>query len=326
MRGAKVERYAPWFAQGLHVEPGEGAAARHGEPGDGDVVAPLRVGHLALGPGRDPAGGPPDLARHPRHDDFLGVVEDLAAESAAHVGGDHPQLALGNPEREGGEQQPDRVRVLAGGPDRHLLGRRVPLRRGGAGFHRRGDEALVHELDLHDLVGLGEGLVTGLLVPERPVVGDVVLDLGVDEGRTLIHGAARIDHGRKRLVVHLDRLDRVGGDVGILRDHHGHRIPHVADAVGHHDRPVRNLGVRHQPAAGKRTAAAVLEVLAGEDGQHAVHGARRRGVHPGDPGVGLGAALDRHVHHARKLDVGDVASLALDEAGGSSTRFTEVPT
>ena len=70
-----------------------------------------------------------------------------------------------------------------------------------------------------------------------------------------------------------------------------------------------------EPPAGQAIGQRVVgDVGAGEDGHHAGHRGRGRGVDGQDPGVGVWAAQDRQVGHARHLDVVEIAALAGDEA------------
>ena len=70
-------------------------------------------------------------------------MEDFAAKPAAHIRRNDAQLVFRNFQREGAEQHADGMRVLAGGPDCHLVVRRIPLRHAGARLNGVGDEARV---------------------------------------------------------------------------------------------------------------------------------------------------------------------------------------
>ncbi len=113
---------------------------------------------------------------------------------------------------------------------------------------------------------------------------------------------------RQFLVLDLDQLDGVGGDVAVVGDDHRHLLHLEVDLlVGQHRLHVAGQG-RH-PVQLQR-----LQVVGGE---HRVHAGQRQGallVDGLDAGVGVGAAHDVHEQHAGHLDVVDVVALALDEA------------
>ena len=157
--------------------------------------------------------------------------------------------------------------------------------------------------------GLVEGLVGRRPIARLPVPDVVASLLSVAHfGRPRLQRLERVHHHRQRLVLDLDRGDAVGRGVAAGGDHGGDLL--------------RLVLRRYQSAAPSAVAhqcrhpgqAVLVQVLAGDHGEHAGHFERAVGVDPRDPRVGIGAAHDVEVEHPRQLDVVDVIALAVDEA------------
>ena len=241
--------------------------------------------------------------------DVAGVDRDLVAEPAADVRGDDPDHVLGQL----GHQRhrgPDDVRGLGGHVDGELRGGPVEVGDRPAALDRRGVRARVVQLQPGDHVGLLEGAVGALAVADLPVVDDVVvlvLLVVADHRRARGQRLRRVDDRRQRLVLDVDQLARVLGDVGVVGDDAGHLLALEAHLVGgQHGLGV--VGQRRHPGqvAGRHHLA----------GQHQVHAGDLpgpAGVDRLDPGVGQRAAQDLHVQHAGQRDVVGVVALAADE-------------
>ncbi len=145
------------IGDGLHPQRQELAVLVDRQLGMGHVVAAVRVGDEALRAVRRPLDRACRPWRRPGDDGFLGVVVDLGAEAAAHVGRHHPQLVLGQMQHEGAHQQPDHVRVLAGGVERVFAGAAIVLADRRARLHGVGDQAVVDDLELRHMRRLREG-------------------------------------------------------------------------------------------------------------------------------------------------------------------------
>ena len=165
------------------------------------VVAAVRVGEEGFGAVAGPLHRAADLARGPQAHDLLGVDEDLGAEAAADVRRDHAQLVLGRQADEGGQHQARHVRVLAGGVEREAVLPGVVVADGGARLDGVGDQPVVDEIDLGDVLGVGEGGIDGGLVAEVPLVDGVVGRLGVDLRLAGVLRGGDVDGGGQRLVV-----------------------------------------------------------------------------------------------------------------------------
>ncbi len=225
--------------------------------------------------------------------------------------------------RHGGDQRhhgADDVRGLERAVDREVAGDLVEADDALAGFERAGVHALVAQEVLGRHLGLGEGGVGQLLVADLPVedvvvvlarsVGAVllVLDVLAQDRRVVVHRLERIDDDRKGLVLDLDEVGGVGGDIAVGGDDEGDLLVLEQDlAVGEHHLDV--AGERRHP--GEIDA---LEVLGGQHREHAGHGLGLRGVDLHDPGVSMARAMEVAVQHPRQLDVVDVIALALGEA------------
>ena len=285
-------------------------------PGRGDlavhvVVAGERGGHQVLRPVLDPLHR---LAGHHGGDhgaEVPRVHRDLVAEPAADVGGDDPDLVLGQP----GHQRVQgavRVRRLRGRPHRELPGDRVHLGHRAAGLQRRGVRARVeHVLGDHHVRGR-EGRVGGGPVAGRPVE-DVVVPLArhvvADQRGARVQGPGRVHDHRQRLVLNTDQLERVPGGVAVLGHDERHLLALEPDLVrGQHGLDVVGKG-------GHPGQLPLLEHLAGDDGPDPGVGQRGGGIHAHDAGVGQRAAQDRAVQHAGPLDVVHERALAAQEPG-----------
>ncbi len=127
-------------------------------------------------------------------------------------------------------------------------------------------------------------------------------------GAPVGHGLRRVDDRRERLVLDVDRLAGVLGDVGVVGDDAGDLLALEADLVGgQHGLGVVAEGGHPGEVAGRHH-------LAGEHQPDARDLVGLAGVDAGDPGVGERAAEDLHVQHARQHHVVDVVAAAADEA------------
>ncbi len=301
---------------GLHPQPGDAALAVEGHLGVGHVIAAVGVGEAGLGAGGRPLDRPLEAHRAPGGDRLVGVVVDLAAEAAAHLGRDHPDLVLGQVDRGQRHQQPVDVGVLRGHPQGERAATRVEIGQRGPRLDGGGQDAVIAQVDRHPLGGGVEGGVGLLLVAERPVEGHVAGGVLVDLGRTLVGRPLGVDRCRQRLVLHLDQLGGVGGGVAALGHHHRHSVADVAHGVDGEDRMGWGLQVGQQPSHRDHAAGlALLDVLAGEDRHHPRRGRRLVGFDPGDAGVGVRAAHDDRVQHAGQDQVVGVLAAAGDQSG-----------
>ena len=167
--------------------------------------------------------------------------------------------------------------------------------------------------------GLGALLVARLPGLVAVHVGDAVVGLALvvaDDGRIGIERLLRVHDRRQRLVVDLDQLQRVLGDVAVLGDDEGDLLALEADLVGG-QHSLRVVGQRRHPGEvvteQGRTRDA-LEHLARDDRDDAGQRLGRRRVDRQDARMRERAAQDRAVQHAGQVDVIDVVALAPDEA------------
>ena len=128
-----------------------------------------------------------------------------------------------------------------------------------------------------------------------------------------IGGFVNVGDHRKRLVVDVDQLQAVLGEVLALGHHHSHRLagePHFVDR-----QHVAGVGaVAGQLDLGGDRLHHGGEIGAGEDIDHAVEREGLARVDRGDPGVGVGAEHEGQVQRVdRRGQVVDEASLAPQE-------------
>ncbi len=99
------------------------------------------------------------LLGRPETDDLFRIDVDLRSEAAADVRRDHPQLVLRRDVVEGAHHQPRDMRVLAGRVAGVVILRGVVDTERSARLHRIGRQAVVVNLDLGDVCGIGNRLV-----------------------------------------------------------------------------------------------------------------------------------------------------------------------
>ena len=197
-RGGEGREIAAEVGLGLGPQRQDLAVGVEGQLGRRRVIAAVRVGEEGFGALGHPLHGPADLARGPQAHGLLGVDEDLGAEAAADVGRDHAQLVLGREADEGRQHQARDVRVLAGGVEREALLARVVVADGGARLDGVGDQPVVDEVDLGDVLGGGEGGIDLGLVAQVPLIDRVVGGLGMDLRLAGVLRGRHIDGGGQR--------------------------------------------------------------------------------------------------------------------------------
>src|SRR5215831_10902569 len=151
--GPERRDVAAEIGDGLDPQPEKLAVGVEPELGLGDVIAAVSVRHESFAPLADPLDRPPDLAAGPGHNGLFGVVELLHAESAADIGGDHPQLLLRDVEHEQAHEQPHHMRKLACRPKRIMTSFGMKFRNRRPRLHRVTYHAVVHKLDAGDVSG-----------------------------------------------------------------------------------------------------------------------------------------------------------------------------
>ena len=275
-----------------------------------DLVAAMVGRHHVLAAGLVPLDGPAEHAGQLQGEDLLAVHLQLAAEAAADVRRDDAQVLLGDPRAEG-EHDAEDVGDLRRRPDRHLVAHAHGCGDDRTRLHERRHDPLVHETALDDDVRLGGHLVVSAaeVVDVAGVVGRGVMDERAARGHRIDH----VDDGGQRLVLDVDRGDRVLRERGTGREDDGDHVadmPHlVARQRGErwHDRVVRHGP--HAQDVGVHVAQARC-VIGSHDSRH---GERAGQVDLDDAGVRHRAAHQAHVHGARQLDVVGPVRAAVEE-------------
>ena len=250
-------------------------------------------------------------ARELGDDHLLDEQLDLQAEAAPDVGADHPHPRVLQPEQRC-EHAAHEEGHLRGRPhgQRSLAG--VPVGDHAPAFERRRVAAAEVEALAEDVRGAGERRidVARLEFDVREVVSAEVV---VQHRRPRRERRFRIDDRRERLVVDLDQLGRVLGDVARARDDDRDRLADVAHAVDGQHAP--DAGLRLRPGGDRRGERREIEqILAGDDERDTLEGACSRGVDSDDPGMGIRAAVEGDMERAGRLDVVEVRSPAREEA------------
>ena len=283
-----------------------------------NLVALLAHRHQVLLAGLDPTHRAAERLGQIGHQNRLSVEGRLDAEAAALIARRDDAHLLRRDLEDVRQRQPVDMRALGGDPAGHAIGF-IPIEERTAGLHRcdaaavAGETLLDHDIgaieDLLDL-GLVRRLAFGVgAAGEVHLEDDVVGPALVDDGRSLSQRALGIADIGERVVLHLDCLGCVLGDVGVAGDNGRHRLAmplHLADR----ERPVLWVGggQRRLYDRLRHGQDLVLDVAAGDDRDDARHRLGRAHVDALDPRVRVIAALEHDVHRTRLHDVGKEAA------------------
>jgi hypothetical protein len=261
----------------------DAAVALHAGAVAQDERVALGAGHdrlLALPDHPDRPAGPPDQQGEVGLDGHV----LLAAEPAAHVGADHPELALGQPEDRGdGGGVLDHLGGDAQGDDP----RGVDPADTGLGLEVGMLHSLGTVLALDDHVGRRQ---RGRRVPAGDDPADQEVALVVHERRARFQSPLGVEDPRQVVVLDVDQLGRLLGDLRGDGGDQGDRLTLVAHAVGGEHR--HGDGQLTQPAGGPLEHLVPRHVGGRQHRHHTRQRPRGRHLHAGD-------ACARHLgsHH-----------------------------
>ncbi len=233
---------------------------------------------------------------------------DLRAEAAADIGGNDAQLVLRDVQHEGAHQQPDHVRVLAGGVEREIARGGIELAHRRARLHRIRDQSIIEQIEPDHFRGGGEGRIDQRLVAEMPVIALVIGHIVMHPRRAGRDGVAHVGDGGQIGQVQDQKLRRVLRLLAGLGDHHRDRVADMAHLADRQHR-MRRLGHRAAvlvvdlPAAGQAADLLGRQIGAGEHRHHTGGRRSRAGVDPVDARVRPVGALDVGIELARAVDV-----------------------
>ena len=167
--------------------------------------------------------------QHQAH--LVALDHDLLPEAAAGVAHHHPDAVLGHAQQSGAEQA-DLVGRLGGRVDGELAGRRRSSRPPG-----RGPPSAPPRSACWEMVSLTTWAAAANDLVERRggQAGDRADDVGavalVDQRAPSSSASAVVDDGRERVVVDVDQLGRVLGQVAVVGHDQHHRVAHEAHLV-----------------------------------------------------------------------------------------------
>ena len=304
-------------AIGAHVGLDRGLEAQEPALGvdrrlDGDrLFAGMQRGHQVLEAVLAPMHRPAEPSGQRRRHQLLAQQCYLLPEAAADIGRDDGDLRLAQL-KAAGQRRAQRVWCLVADMHRQVLGAGIEAADEAAGLDRQMRLAVLGEACLDDPCRPAKGALR--VAGREALLSDAVARHGfIDQGGTRCCGGCHRRDGRQGLVVDLDQLGRVLGDVAVSGDHDRHGVADEADLV-HGQR--RHLG---RPDAGDGRCHAqhrrVLgEVGAGQHGHHAGQCSRRRGVDRADAGVGVRAPDEADGERVLDRQVVEIAALAQEEA------------
>ena len=206
------------------------------------------------------------------------------------------------------------MRLLGGRPDRDAFGAAVEFGHDAAPFDRMAGAAVLPEIGMERMRGVGEG---GVGIAEIHLVGGdrVGIELAPHCRRAGRERLAAIGDGGQQVVVDVDQGRGVLGNVAAVGDDDGDGLAHIGHlAVGEGEAPHAverraGIGMPHHAALGHHRR----EVVEREHRMHA--GQRQRGVlrYAADRGMRMRAAHKAGMQNVRHDDVVDEAALAAQQ-------------
>ena len=241
---------------------------------------------------------PADCARQRRRQNAGLMAEQLGAETAAGECRHDIQFMGVDAERTG--DHPAAIIIHRGiGMDGELAGAGIVTRHRAVGFHRRAAGARPAEAALDHPVGLGE-----IFLHRAEGQGAGERDIGV-AAIGMKDGVARrsqrfleIDHRRQRLILDLDQIAGILGDIARFGGDRDDRFADMAHLV------LRDAMLVHRRVGPARQRAGDLRRLgAGHDAQHAGQRFRLALIDTDDFRMGMRAAQNGGMGHVRKICV-----------------------
>ena len=238
-----------------------------------------------------------------RDRDVLGVDDELGPEPAAEIGGADDDPVLVEPERrdQGAERA---MRRLARQPERQAVVERVGDGDGAAAFDGEPEPLVLSQRDPHKMRGGGERRLD-VAIADVVFGEQIVVEMAMRDRRARRDRIAAVGNRGERAVVDFDQLRRVLGGVAALGDHHGDRLPDMANLVLRQDLPIQDMAVRGARQRGDQPPGGEMRRDLGmaQHRFHPRHRRRRRHVDACDFGMGEGAADEARVQHPRQIDI-----------------------
>ena len=299
--GPRIDGVGADAGQVVHPHAEDGPVSLDGQLGLHAVLTRVNIAHEGL----EPVGGELDrpaehhAERARRH--LVRVDVDLDPEAPAHVLADDADVLLGQPE----VARQDVLHHV--GRLERVIHRQPPLRRievgqDGARFEGHARVPAHDERIGQDGVGVLEGCIHITRAEIEPE-GEVVAELGVNDGRRRVERALGIRHDRQRLPLDAHARHAVLGQRATLR-HHGRDGLALPGSFAGREGPLhRRL---HPLEVGKRADPARADgchVFARDDGGHSGQRPRLGGVYRNDPRVRVRAPHEGNVEHPRQRHV-----------------------
>ena len=274
------------------------------------LVALLLGGDEILAPVLDPLDGLADRHGGRRQRGIFHIEGALGPEAAAHIIGDDPHLIVGEIQQVD-EGALEAVGALRRGVNGELLGSGIPIGHHAATFQKKGPAAMQGELLAIHMRRVGEGLV-GVADLHGHLGDDVACGAALGQRRARDDRLARIDGGGQHLVIDLHQRRRVFRDIAAFGHDDGDGFARETGLVlgerpGHEGLLDGGMGHIERQAA---RAHGLGQIRMGQHGHDAGQGQRRALVDALDQRMGVGAAHEGGVQHARQLHVIHIAALA----------------
>ena len=165
-----------------------------------------------------------------------------------------------------------------------------------------------------DHISRVENGIAGFALAHHPAKGDIALDIIMNQGRTFFGRFFRVDDHRQLFILDDHRVSRVLRAIAVVSQHDRHAIADIADLAFRQSGMLGRLQVAigDEPGGGYARQT-VADILAGVDGDYALHGFGGAAVDADDVGMRVGTAHHRHVQDARQLDVVGIARFSGDQ-------------
>ena len=252
------------------------------------------------------------------YDQILGEHTALFAEASSHVIGDDSYF-VPREAQQLNQLIADSMSALGRGPHCEEVVVRGVVSHTAAGLHGKGSDALDGVLLGHDAVSTCEGIIKALALAVVILAhGDIGAQGLVDRYRVLIRSLGWVEDGRERLVLHLDLLDGVTGDVALGGDDASNGLADEEGLAMGQGGKVGNVEGVHLPfleLPSLQASYLAFQVCSGYHHLNTGHLTGLGGVDGLDNGMGVRAAQESGVRHAGQLDVVNVLALSGDETG-----------